>query len=356
MHVPLGFVPERALVATIDVPSDVTPERRAELFGSLVTAAAAVPGVSSAALSETTPLSGNTWNNRVKVIGVPASGREEPLAYYNAVTPGWFKTLGTRFVAGRDFSATDSVHGEPVAIVNEVFTRTFTNGRNPIGMSLQQGDTPPRLIVGLVEDAVYEAVREPAPPTAYIPNGQRDGYPPYASITVRATADTVTPLVQPLASALTEANEAVGISIRPLSDHVSAALTQERIVALLSGFFGGLALLLAALGLYGVTAYGVSQRRMEIGVRIALGAQPVSVVRVVMSRLAVLVGCGLAAGTVASVWAGSFVSGLLFGVEAADPRTLSVAAFVVFVTALVAGGIPAVRAARLDPARVLRES
>ena len=272
MRVPLGFVPDHVLVAAIDVPNDVTQDRRAELFERLVAAAAAVPGVSSAALSETMPLSGNTWNNRVRVLGVPATGREEPLTYYNAVTPGWFRTLGTRVVAGRDFGPADGAGGQPVAIVNETFARTFTDSRNPIGMSLQQGDTPPRLIVGVVEDAVYEAVREPAPPTAYIPNGQRDGYPPYASISVRSTADTVTPLIQPLVRALTEVNDAVGISIRPLSDHVSAALTQERIVAILSSFFGGLALLLAALGLYGVTAYGVSQRRPDWRAHRARGA------------------------------------------------------------------------------------
>jgi predicted permease len=355
--VPLGFAPDPVLVATVTVSGNGTvPEQRPELFGRLLNAAAAVPGVMSAALSETTPLSQNTWNNRIQLAGGPPIGGDAPLAYFNAVSPAWFRTYGTRVLAGRDFSAVDAAAGAPTAIVNEAFARTFTSGRSPIGVRVRQGDSPERHIVGVVENAVYESVREPVPPTVYIPYLQRGPYPAYGSISVRAASRSAATLTRSLVGALAGVDRNVAVSVAPLSDHVEASLTQERVVAILSAFFGGLALLLAALGLYGVTAYSVSQRRTEIGVRMALGALPGGVVRLVLGRLAILVATGLAIGSVASLWAATFVSSLLFGLEPGDPLTLAVAIVVVVVAGLAAGSIPAIRASRVDPARVLRES
>jgi ABC-type antimicrobial peptide transport system permease subunit len=132
-------------------------------------------------------------------------------------------------------------------------------------------------------------------------------------------------------------------------------MTRERVVATLSGFFGGLALLLAALGLYGITAYAVSRRNIELGIRMALGTTPAGVVRLVLSRVVLLVGGGIAAGAVVTLWAVSFVGSLLFGVEPRDPMTLIGAVGLLTVTAAIAGFIPALRAARIDPAQVLRD-
>jgi ABC-type antimicrobial peptide transport system permease subunit len=151
-------------------------------------------------------------------------------------------------------------------------------------------------------------------------------------------------------------NKDLALTFRPLSDQVSASLTQERIVAMLSGFFGGLALLLAGLGLYGVTSYAVSRRRGEIGIRLALGAAPESVVRLVLGRVSVLVGIGIVVGAGLSLWASQFVSTLLYGLEPRDPTTLAASAGVLAAVAAIAGWLPARRASRIDPAEVLRDS
>jgi putative ABC transport system permease protein len=162
-------------------------------------------------------------------------------------------------------------------------------------------------------------------------------------------------LTKSLAAALTDVNKDVAITFRMLSEQVNASLIQERIVAVLSGFFGGLALLLAGLGLYGVTSYAVSRRRTEIGIRMALGAAPSGVVRLVLRRVALLVGFGVALGAGISVWASRFVTTLLYGLQPRDPATLVLAALVLSLIGAMAGWIPARRAARIDPARVLRE-
>ena len=145
-------------------------------------------------------------------------------------------------------------------------------------------------------------------------------------------------------------------SLRPLADYLAASLAQERIVAMLSGFFGVLALLLAGLGLYGITAYAVSRRRAEIGIRLALGAEPRRVVRLVLSRVAILICAGVIAGAAASLWLSRFVAALVYGVEPRDPATLTAAVVVLTGVGAAAGWLPARRASRIDPARVLRES
>jgi ABC-type antimicrobial peptide transport system permease subunit len=155
---------------------------------------------------------------------------------------------------------------------------------------------------------------------------------------------------------LTRTEPGATFSLRPLSDYLDASLAQERIVATLSGFFGGLALLLAGLGLYGITAYAVSRRRAEIGIRLALGAEPRRVVRLVLSRVAILVGAGVVAGVAASIWLSRFVVTLVYGLEPRDPTTLAGAVAVLAVVGAAAGWLPARRASRIDPARVLRDS
>jgi ABC-type antimicrobial peptide transport system permease subunit len=145
------------------------------------------------------------------------------------------------------------------------------------------------------------------------------------------------------------------VTVRPLADQVDAAMTQERIVAILSAFFGGLALLLAGLGLYGVTSYAVSRRRTEIGIRIALGAAPVGVVVLVLRRALLPIGVGMLAGAAVSLWASQFVATLLFGLPPRDPLTVAAAIAVLAATGLLAGWLPARRASRIDPAQVLRD-
>jgi ABC-type antimicrobial peptide transport system permease subunit len=180
--------------------------------------------------------------------------------------------------------------------------------------------------------------------------------PPSAlKLIVRAGTSSPPALTRSVSAALTAVHPELTLAVRPFEDQVNAAITRERVVATLSGFFGALALLLAALGLYGITAYAVSRRNIELGIRMALGTSPAGVVRLVLSRVALLVGGGIAAGAVVALWAVSFVGSLLFGVEPRDPVTIVAAMGVLTVTAAVAGWIPARRAARIDPAQVLRD-
>jgi ABC-type antimicrobial peptide transport system permease subunit len=162
-------------------------------------------------------------------------------------------------------------------------------------------------------------------------------------------------LAKSIASALTSVRGDVAITFRPLEDQVNAAMTQERVVAILSGFFGGLALLLAGLGLYGVTSYAVSRRRTELGIRMALGANPGGVVALVLRRVAILVGVGVIVGIGASLWAARFIRTLLYGLQPQDTTTLVAASAVLVGIGAMAGWLPARRASRIDPAQVLRE-
>jgi putative ABC transport system permease protein len=356
-----GFDREPILVVGINAQRvQLEPAGRPELFRRALEAASGVPGVAFAAVSAVTPISGSTWNNRIELPEGPALTERERVTYINLVSERWFRTYGTPMIAGRDFTHADTAASPPVAIVNETFARRFSYGRNPVGTRIRQpgsGTRPSidREIVGYVRDAVYRSLREPVPPTMYVPYAQQPDPPSSMSISVRAAGGPPALLTRPLAAALSGVNRDLAITFRPLADQVNAALTQERIVAMLSGFFGALALLLAALGLYGVTSYAVSRRRTEIGIRMALGAAPGGVIRLVLRRVAILVSLGVLVGSAASLWAARFVETLLYGLQPRDPLTFVAAAVVLAAIGAVAGWLPARRAARIDPARVLRD-
>jgi putative ABC transport system permease protein len=351
----LGFDSRPVLVASVEIPSArIDQAKRPELFRQLLAAAAAVPGVSIAALSEVTPLGGNTWNNTIELPDGPPMPVSERLAYFNMLSPGWFQTYGTPMLAGRDFTSADTPGAPLVAIVNEAFARRFSGGRSPVGTRVRAQGTN-RLIVGYVRDAVYESLRDPVPPTLYLPYGQEAQLPSSTSVSVRAAGGSPTLLTKPLVAGLSQVHGDLRITFRPLADHVDAALTQERVVAALSAFFGALALLLAGLGLYGVTSHSVNRRRTEIGIRMALGASPGGVVVLVVRRAATLIAIGIIAGATGSVWASRFVSPLLFGLPPRDPATLGAAILLLVTVGGLAGWLPARRASRIDPARVLRE-
>jgi len=279
----------------------------------------------------------------------------------NQVSPRFFETLGQRVIAGRAFTERDREGAPAVAIVNEAFARRFLNGANPIGHTFHRYGArargPETEIVGVVGDAVYRRLRDPAPPTAYSPAAQpRDDFQPSGfNLNVRASGGSPAQLARSVADAIGGVNRELALTFQPLSDQVGASLAQERIVAMLSGFFGALALLLAGLGLYGVTSYAVSRRRTEIGIRMALGAPAVTVVRLVLRRVALLVAIGVVVGTALSVWASRYVSSLLFGLEPTDPATIAGSVALLAIVGGIAGWLPAHRASRIDPVAVLRE-
>jgi predicted permease len=361
-HLNLGFDRDPILVANVNIlRSGVEQDQRPELFERFRQAAVAVPGVRSAAASVVTPTSGSTWQYAVERVDDRLIANEKDRGVYvNVVTPGWFDTYSTRLLAGRDFSDRDVKASPHVVVVNEAFARQFLNGQNPIGHRLRQPEFPDRPsvdqeIVGYVQDAVYRSLRAPVPPTMYLPLRQSDRMPPAISVSVKAASGSPALLTRSLAAALTTVNSNITLTFRPLAEQVNAALIQERIVAILSGFFGGLALLLAALGLYGVTSYAVNRRRTELGIRIALGAAPGGVVRLVLRRVAALVGIGVVTGAAASLLAAKYVATLLYGLQPRDPLTFAGAAAILCAIGALAGWLPARRASRIDPARVLRD-
>ncbi len=357
----LGFDRDRILVVRVDATrSAVDSTARVALYERLQRAAAALPGVSGAAVSVVTPVSGSTWNDAVEVDGMPSRPEEERLTNVNFVTPGWFATYGTPLLAGRDLDARDGPGAPGAIVVNETFVRRHLGGGNPIGRVVRQPAFPNRPattfeVVGLVRDAVYGSLRDTIPPTMYLALPQSTRVPSSVSLSVRVERGAPAALGPSLVDALGAVDPAVSLRLVPLEQQVTGSLAQERLVALLSAFFGALALLLAGVGLYGVTAYAVTRRRAELGIRMALGSEPAAILRLVMGRVAALVAAGVVAGGVATWWLSRFVEGLLFGTGARDPLAFGVGASVLVLVGLSAGWVPALRAARIDPATVLRE-
>jgi putative ABC transport system permease protein len=357
----LGFDRTPILVASVSLTrAGVPADQRAALYERMRQVAAQVPGVASAAASAVTPVSGSTWQFAIERVDDRVVSEQDRGVYVNLVSPGWFQTFGTRFLGGRDFNDLDTKAGQHVVIVNEAFARKFTNGANPIGHHFRQPEYPDRPafdqeIVGYVEDAIYRSLRAPVPPTMYIPIAQHAEPPTGISISVRAAGGSPALLTKSVSAALASVNPDITMAFRTLADQVNSALIQERLVAIMSGFFGALALLLAGLGLYGVTSYAVSRRRTELGIRMALGAGPAGVVGLVLRRVAILVAIGMVAGILASWTLSRFVATLLWGLEPHDAITLATASFVLMAIGALAGWIPARRASQIDPARVLRE-
>jgi ABC-type antimicrobial peptide transport system permease subunit len=277
---------------------------------------------------------------------------------YNFVTPGWFDVYGIALGAGRDFQTRDDSEAARVAIINETLARRMFQGRQAVGESLDAGPCKGCRVIGVVTDAVYgRSLRDAPPPTLYLPLAQSAGLTPSKtrfSISVR-TAARPDDFAATIATALRSVDLDLAVSVRPLRADVDSALRQERLVAMLASIFGSIALLLSAIGLYGVTSYSVIRRRMEIGIRLALGAEPRAAVRLVLRRVLLVIGAGLAAGTALSLWLSRFIAPLLYGVQPRSPAALVAAAAALAGVGLASAWLPARRAARVDPAIVLRE-
>lgn len=358
----LGFSRESIMVAWIDAEqSKATQKERAALFDRVAQAVAAVPGIEQSAASAITPVSGMMWNDLFEFPDLPKLTQRDRIVSQNYVTPGWFQTYGTAMIAGRDFTDRDRAGTLPVVVVNEAFLAKYMKDGSPIGKTVMPASRPdrpatPLEIIGVVRNAVYRNVREPAPPTMYRPLAQANDFPPFLGISYTAKSGSPSSLTRAVVNAIGHVDRDLTITFRPLAAQVEASLAQERVVAILSGFFGLLALLLAGIGLYGVTTYAVSRRRAEIGIRMALGADARGVVRLVLRRVAVLVVAGIVIGSAISLWAAKFASTLLYGLEPRDPGTFAGAVVVLAFIGTLAGWLPARRAAKIDPAEVLRQT
>jgi predicted permease len=358
-RVPLGFDADRVLVMTVNTArAAIDPGARLDFYQRIVDAVAAVPGIERVAGSQWTPLSGGGG------VLSDASGRRAESARqvaFNFVTPGWFATYGTPIRAGRDIDARDTARAPRVALINEALARELFLQRDPLGQTVEAGPCNREaacVVIGVVGDALYgRSLRDTAPATVYVPLAQSAGrVPPNATLrlSVRTEGDPTT-AVAGVANALRTQDSALAFSVRPLSADLEASFAQERLVAILASFFGGVAALLAALGLYGVTAYAVARRHVEIGIRLALGAAPREAVSLMIRRVGAPVVVGTLLGVTASIWLSRFVAPLLYGLAPGDPATLAGAVLALIMVATIAAWIPASRASRLDPAAVLRE-
>jgi predicted lysophospholipase L1 biosynthesis ABC-type transport system permease subunit len=259
---------------------------------------------------------------------------------------------------GRDFDARDGADATRVAIVNQTYRHSLLRDRAAIGDTIDAGPCGREgcTVVGVVADTVYgSSLRDAPPPMVYVPLAQagalRPDTPLRLSIRTAATPERIVPEV---AAALRRVDPRLRYAFRPLVEDVRAAVAQERLVARLAGFFGVVALLLAAIGLYGVISHTVTRRRGEIGIRLALGCQAAGVLRLMLTQVAVSVLAGTVVGLFVAVWLSRFVAPLLFGLEARDPTTLVAASATLASVAALAGWRPAFRALRIDPAQVLR--
>lgn len=362
---PLGFDRDGVLVVTVDTArGHIDAADRIPFFHQLVAAVAAVPGVEHAAASTSTPVSAG-FPRDVKVPGGSPMPQSERLALEHDVTPGWFATYGTAIREGRDFDERDTAAGQPVVIVNEAFARRFFAGRRAIGETVSG-----RTVVGVAANQVMQggykadgssrSLRDGAPPAFFLPLAQTAGSGPPGRtsviVSVRWGAGARAATTRGVAAALRAVDPDLAFTFSPLADQIDASLAQERMVAWLSGFFGALALLLAGLGLYGVTAYAVTRQRAEIAIRLALGAPSGGVVRLVLSRVTLLVTLGIVVGTGVSLWMSTLVATLLYGLEPRDPVTLAGAAITLAAVGAIAGWLPAHRASRIDPLEVLRST
>ncbi len=355
-HLDPGFRQEGVLVADVDYrKAGVAPDALAALNRTVLERFRAIPGVDAAAQVFSTPVSGNFWNQNVLVGGVEQPGSVN----FNGVGPGYFKALSTPLVAGRDFDERDTPAAPKVAIVSEAFVRKYLHGANPVGQSFQiaapAGEPRPSYtIVGIARDTKYGNLREEFSPLAYVDVDQSEDGDLDAQFAVHATTG-LTAVAAEATRTLVQLNPAISVQYQTVQSQIGRSLTRERLMATLSAFFGALAVLIATIGLYGVMSYTTARRRVEIGIRMALGANRGSVISMIVREAGMLLVAGVIVGTALAMLAGRTAAALLYDVKPWDPATLAAAVGMLAAVTLLASWLPAWRATRLAPTAALRE-
>jgi predicted permease len=357
-HMDPGFNTASLVLFRIDAaPAGYPPEQFAALHTRLQDQLERTPGVRAATYSRVALLAGVRANRLISVPGstLPAGGSTG--VNINGLAPNFFRALEVPILAGRSFDDHDQGTGPQVAIVNQRFARQLFGNDNPIGRHLDFGATPTVpaaqvAIVGIVSDMKYTGLREAAPPTVYLPATQMvEGT---ANYYVRTGAD-LGAMGSAIRAAVRQVDPTLSVTdLRTQEAQVDRLTAQEALFARLSGFFGVVTLILACIGLYGLLSYLVLRRTGEIGLRMALGARPARVLRMILRESFGLVGAGLVAGVAGAFGASRFVESMLFGLSPADPLTYGAVAIVIIAVALPASLLPAFRAARVDPMTALR--
>ncbi len=362
MNLDPGFRREQLLTATVSFPGPryETVEQQSRLMAQLQQRIDALPGVESAALVNHLPIGGDMWRFRFIVEGQPLPAADQiPLAAYRAATPGLFRVMGIRLARGRDFAATDAVNSEPVILINETLARRYFIGDDPLGKRTRLGATDSTLpwltVIGVVSDVRQGALAEEIPPEMYLPYSQQlTAFYRSTTLAVHTRGDAAS-LEKSIVSAIGELDATLPVTgFRTVQQLLDGEVRQPQRQSLLIAAFAALALLLAAIGLYGVIAYAVTQRTNEIGIRMALGAQPGQVVTLVLRHGLLLSLGGVALGLAGSLVLARALEGMLFEVSVSDPTTFISVAVLMAVVALLAAFIPARRASRVDPLTALR--
>jgi predicted permease len=317
----------------------------------------AIPGVNAAGFAMVPILSGDEWDSSMGVEGHIAKDGEDIQQFMNFISPGYWNAMGVRLLEGRDFDQRDRGPKTTAAIVNRAFAEHYFPGRSAIGRHIGFGggpDTKLRIeIVGMVENSLYEGPREGVHRQVFLPFDQSD-FPGGVSFYVRTSADSAS-MFTALRGKIRDLDAAMPVyAMKTLEHQLDDTLSTERLIAMLSGAFGILATLLAALGLYGVMAFVVARRTREIGLRMALGAQRTEVVWMVMREALVLLGTGLAIGIPVAFWLSRYLASQLFSVKPSDVGTAAVALAILVGVTAGAGLFPARRASGIDPIRALR--
>lgn len=332
--------------------SDLPRERWAVFQRELLEEVQAVPGVQSAATTTRVPLDGGSWEHRLRAGSVEASSK------FTWVSPDYFATMNIPIVAGRGFTNNDAAASPRVAVVNQTFVRRFLPGTNPIGQTLLTIAEPnyPATryqIVGVIPDTRYSSLRGETPPMTFAPATQFPAQGPWSTLVIYSSIPPSTVMAS-LRHSLGAKHPDVVMEFHDFQKQILDGLVMERVMATLSGFFGLLAVMLAAIGIYGVLSYIVMMRRNEIGIRMALGANKISVLNLVFRQTALLLAVGVAIGVVVALATAQAAASLLFGLRADDPATFVGAGSLLVLVALFACYLPARRAMQVDPVVALR--
>jgi putative ABC transport system permease protein len=351
-----GFQQDGILIINVDFTRLQMPEERfTEYKREIAKRMQGIPGVESSAQAMLVPFGGSTWNDNVINEG---SDADAGVAWTNYLGAGYFQTVGTPFLAGRDFDDRDTATSVKVAIVNQAFVRKILKGAEPLGKRFRIHEAPgkPRPlyeIVGVVGDNKFQDMHEDFLPFAYYPTTQQEKPSPDDQILIRSSLP-LTSLMASVKQTMGEMNPGIDLEFKVFKRQIHNSLLQDELMATLSGFFGFLAALLAAIGLYGVISYMVVQRTREIGIRMAIGAERVAVVRMILREAGMLTVVGLVIGTGLALGAAQVAKSLLYGLKPRDPLTLVIAIFTLSTVAALASFLPAYRASKLDPLVALR--
>jgi predicted permease len=329
---------------------------RGQLFNQqLLDRLRSAPGVKSAGLAVVAILSGNEWDSSMAVEGHQAKDGEDMQAFMNALSPGYFETMKIPVVDGRDFRSSDAKKDATVAIVNRRFADHFFPGKSAVGKRIGFGGGPSAKltidIIGVVANSLYEGPREGIRRQVFIPNwGRNDATYYVRTQTPSASAYTL------VRNEVKQLDPAIPVyEMKTVEGQLDETLLTDRLIAMLSAGFGLVATLLASVGLYGVMAFVVAQRRKELGIRLALGAQPGFVIWLVMREVLLLLAIGLAVGIPAAMALGRYVAAQLYGIQAHDPLIATSTVLLLTLVSAAAGLIPAQRASRTDPMLALRQ-